>query len=145
MIKVMMRFASATLNEALAQVWHGVTLTARSPMLKSYCSAEITAFKHTALVLQYVCRCSIDMYQCVRVCLFSNVCCGQNGQMVIEVMYHKPLPEIIWLQEVATQKAVTSCSGYAADAANNDHRSPANAMLTCMLWSRWWIARLGLS
>ena len=35
--EVMMRLANATLNEGLAQVWYGVTLTACSRMLKRYC------------------------------------------------------------------------------------------------------------
>ncbi len=56
------------INEALAQVWHGFTLTACHPMLKSYCWAEITAcnklhefwcvFADAALTYTSVCMCA---------------------------------------------------------------------------------------
>lgn len=46
--EVLMSFANATANEGLAQVRHDVTLTACSPMLQSYCWADIAACKHTA-------------------------------------------------------------------------------------------------
>ena len=48
--------------------------------------------------------------------------CAADLHVVMEVVYHKWLSEIIWLEEVARQKAVISCSAYAVDAANDDQK-----------------------
>ena len=89
-----MRFANATPKESLAQIWHDVTLTACSPMLKSYCWAQISQHSNT---LHEFCSMFADAaLTCTSACTCAfPTMFAADMQVVIEEICHKSLPEII--------------------------------------------------